>query len=140
MNTRVNNTFRGLQGNLENAMTARGFGSSGNMGAGFKGLAIAGANAKQSGEADLRREAMQRWMQSIGMSQSFLTPRTINTTESGESSGEGSQTAPSQTGNIIGGIGFGVSQLLKGLLGGGGGRTAGGGTANTGASGYVGHW
>jgi len=112
MRTQTNQTYNAIAPRLEAGLTARGFGGSGKLGAGFKGLDIARANQIQSGEADLRREALQRWMQSIGLSSSFLTPRTVNTTETGT----GSATGPSQTGNIIGGAGFALSQFLKKLL------------------------
>lgn len=114
MRTQTNQTYNAVAPRLESSLVSRGFGESGKLGAGFKGLDIARANQIQAGEAGLRQEAMNRWLSSIGLANQFLTPRTINTTEQGTSTG--SVIGPDQTGNIIGGAGFALSQFLKNLL------------------------
>jgi len=116
MRTQTNQTYNAIAPRLESSLVSRGFGNSGKLGAGFKGLDIARSNQIQAGEAGLRQEAMQRFLSTLGLSHQFLTPRTVNTTETGT----GSATGPSQLGNIIGGSGFALSQFLKNLLAGGG--------------------
>lgn len=89
----INSTYAGLRPRLESAMTARGFGESGKLGAGFKDLEFQRAKAIQGGEADLRREALARYFQTLGMGSSFaLHP--LGQTSSGTTSGTSSVSVP----------------------------------------------
>ena len=114
--TNINNTWLGLQKNLESNLTSRGFGESGKLGAGFKGLEIGRANAFQGLEAQLRNEAQQRFERMLGLSQQFVQPTTFHTT--GTTTGE--QSGVPLASGLGSGIGdIGSLLLLKSLLGGG---------------------
>lgn len=123
--TNINNTWLGLQKNLESNLTSRGFGESGKLGAGFKGLEIGRANAFQGLEAQLRSEAQQRFERMLGLSQQYVQPTSFQTT--GSTTGTGTQPGQSLLSGIGGGVGdIGSLLLLRSLLGGGGGGAAGG--------------
>lgn len=135
--TNINNTWLGLGKNLESNLTARGFGQSGKMGAGFKGLEIGRANAFQGLEAQLRNEAQSRFERMLSMAQQYSTlPRKVLTT--GHQEGSGTQTQPGQS--LLSGLGgvagdIGSMLLLRSLLGGGGPFNA-AGTGSPGGTGY----
>lgn len=135
--TNINNTWQGLSKNLESAMTSRGFGDSGKMGAGFKGLEIGRANAFQGLESQLRQEAQARFERMLSAAQQYSTlPRKVLTTGHGE--GTGTQTLPGQS--LLSGLGglgsdIGSMLLLRSLLGGGQGFNA-AGTGGVGGIGY----
>ena len=118
----INNTFDTIRPRLESSLTARGFGQSGNLGAGFKDLEYQRAKAFQGSEADLRTEAQNRYMQMLGLSQGFIKPYNFSGTSS--QTGSGTQTVPG-TGLLagLGGAGQDIGGLLQlfQLLGGGGG-------------------
>lgn len=119
--TNINNTWQGLSKNLESALTSRGFGDSGKMGAGFKGLEIGRANAFQGLESQLRQEAQARFERMLSAAQQYSTlPRKVLTT--GHTDASGTQTLPGQS--LLSGLGSGIGDigsllLLKSLLGGG---------------------
>lgn len=135
--TTINNTWQGLSKNLESAMTSRGFGDSGKMGAGFKGLEIGRANAFQNLESQLRQEAQARFERMLSAAQQYSTlPRKVLTT--GHAEGTGTQTQPGQS--LLSGLGglgsdIGSMLLLRSLLGGGQGFNA-AGTGGVGGIGY----
>ena len=130
--TNINNTWLGLQKNLESNLTSRGFGESGKLGAGFKGLEIGRANAFQGLEAQLRNEAQQRFERMLGLAQQYVQPTTFHTT--GTTTGTSTQPGQSALGALGGGIGdIGSLLLLKSVLGGGGG--GGGGLFNAAGTG-----
>ena len=133
--TNINNTFTGIRGNLESALTSRGFGQSGKMGAGFKGLEVARSNAFQGLESNLRSEAQQRFEKMLGLTSGFIQPHMFES--SGTTTGSGTGTQPGQS--LLSGLGgaagdIGSLLLLKSLLGGSGGagglNSLGGGFAN----------
>jgi len=92
MRAQTNQTYNAIAPRLESQLTSRGFGNSGKLGAGFKGIDIARANEIQSGEATLRDQAMQRYLQELGIALPYTRPDTVTTTSSG--TGTGSQTVP----------------------------------------------
>lgn len=114
----INSTWLGLQKNLESNLTARGFGNSGKLGAGFKGLEIGRANAFQSLESQLRGEAEDKYMRMLGLTSNFIQPHRFESS----STTTGSATQPGQS--LLSGLGgvagdIGSMLLLKSLLGGG---------------------
>jgi hypothetical protein len=137
MRNQVNNTYNALGPKLEAGLTSRGFGSSGKLGAGFKGIEMARANQIQSGESDLQTQALQRYMQMLGLALPYTRPDIINTTRSGtvEGTATGSQigngTNPlSAAGSGLGDI-LGLLQIFPNLFGGGGGSSIPAGVGGT---------
>lgn len=117
--TEINNTFDAMRPRLEAALTARGFGQSGKLGAGFKDLEIQRGNAFQNLEGDLRQQQLQRLMQALGLGESFAFAAPG---QHATGSSTGTATGPSQFGNTIGQAGgdIGSLLLLQKLLGSGG--------------------
>lgn len=123
----INQTYNAMAPRLQANMTARGFGNSGRVGSGLRDIEYQRGNAIQSNEADLRREALGRWTQMLGMSQQFIQPHNFSTT--GTSSTRGTQTVPGQSpfGQLGGGaMDLGSILQLRNLLGSGGGAGSGG--------------
>lgn len=122
---------------LQQNYTSRGMGQSGAMNKAVENNRFALANANSQGMAGLEHDAMDRWLNAIGLSRGFLTPRTVNTTEDFASTGTG--TSPSDIGNIIGGSGFALAQFLKNILNrNGGGFFNAAGTGGSSGPGYGG--
>jgi hypothetical protein len=99
INTKYNTT---LAPSLESAYTSRGFGEGGKMGAGFKQLGLARAGEFQTGEADLRGQAQDRFAHLISLALPFMTPNTTTTDFSKTGSGIGTQPGPSIFDRILG--------------------------------------
>jgi hypothetical protein len=78
----INASYAGMKPSLESDLTARGFSQSGKLGKGFEGVDIARGNAQQQGEVGLQQQAMQRWLQLIGMGPSMGQPFGGTTTTS----------------------------------------------------------
>lgn len=126
--TNINNTFGGIRGNLESALTSRGFGQSGKMGAGFKGLEIARSNAFQGLESNLRSEAQQRFERMLGLTSGFIQPHMFESSSTTTGSGTGTQPGQSLLSGLGGAAGdIGSLLLLRSLLGGGSAGSAAGG-------------
>ena len=123
--TQINNTFDTIRPRIESALTARGFGGSGKMGASFKNLEFERAKGFQNAEADLRSEAQRRFLATLGLAQNFLQPRGFDSSTTSTGSG----TAPGQSPfSAIGGAFGDIGGLIGGLLGGSG--SGGGGSSD----------
>lgn len=99
---------------LQADFSSRGMGQSGAFGQALRDNEFARAKDRGTGMASLQSQAMNDWMNMIGLGQRALTPRTINTTE--DLTGTSTGTGPSDIGNIIGGSGFALAQFLKNIL------------------------
>ncbi len=117
--TDINKTYNSVLPRLQSNFTSRGMGQSGALNQAFRDTEFQRADARGTAMGRLQSQAMNRWLQSIGLAPAFLTPRTVSTTE--DFMGTGTNTGPSQAGNILGGAGFALSEFLKRLLNGSGG-------------------
>lgn len=135
--SQINQNFDTGAAGLEANLAARGMSGGGKTGTGLRDLGLDRLKAQQSSEAILRDQATQKFLQMLGIGQSFITPRTINTTSSGTQTGTASGT-PWQSS-----VGGGVSDLgsflyLQKILGGaGGGAFNAAGTGNSLGGGYA---
>lgn len=130
--TDINKTYNSIIPRLQSNFTSRGMGQSGALNQAMQTNEYQRANARGTALAGLQSQAMNRYLQTIGLAPAFLTPRTINTTE--DFTGTGTNTGPNQLGNITGATGFALAQFLKQLLGGGGGPFNAAGTGGVGGS------
>lgn len=105
----VNNTFDAAGTNLEQNLTARGFGDSGKMNKGFGQLELGRANQIQNTEGTLTDQAMQRFMSAMQLGQNYIQPRQYTT--EGTSTTTGQQTMPGQ--GAMGAIGSGIGDLAS---------------------------
>lgn len=82
----INDTYNAQNDALETALAARGMGTSGTLGKGFRSNAMQKANAFQGAEATLRDQAWNRWWNTVQSAFQFNQPRSFSSTSSGTSS------------------------------------------------------
>lgn len=102
MRTSVNKSYNAVAPRVESQLTSRGFGGSGKMGSAFKGIDLARANEIQSGESNLRSQAMQRYMGMLGLALPYTRPDSYTTTASGTQTGSQTVPGPSIFDRILG--------------------------------------
>ena len=105
LRSQVNQNFDTGAAGIDANLAARGMGGGGQTGNELNKLQLGRLGAQQSGEAQLQNQAVQRFMQMLGIGQNFITPRTFNTSSSGTQTGSASGT-PWQSS-----VGGGISDL-----------------------------
>ena len=100
MRTGINTKYNAVAPQVESGLTSRGFGDSGKLGAAFKGLNLARAGDIQTGEADLRGQAQERFAHLLALAYPFTRPDENTTTFS--QSGNQTQPGPSIFDRILG--------------------------------------
>jgi hypothetical protein len=116
MATGVNQAYSGVKDNVESSLTARGYGSSGKLGQGFRQVDEARVGAQQQGMQSLNAQSLQRYLSLLFGGQGVVgSPLGGTTTTSVGTQSPG-------FGSSVAGAGGDISTLLllKQLFGGGG--------------------
>ncbi len=139
MRGQINDQADAATNRVSSDLASRGMSNSGVKGRTFKDIQLARTKSMQTGEAGLQSQALQRFMQAMGLGMQYDTPRQFNTT----SESSGTSTQPGQ--NPFSSIGSGLGDLsslmfMKNMMGGGGGPFNSAGTGNSLGGGYAGCW
>ena len=93
--TAINEETDATRNRLESALTARGFGNSGKLGAGFKGLDLERNRRFGTLDATLQQQANDRYQNMLSQALAYTRPFNFTSTNTGSSTGTGTQPGPS---------------------------------------------